>query len=179
MANLELQLGHITFVGEVAGNHIHVTVLGIGAPGHRPLLGKLTMAGLEWSSLEMMVELKAISDRQQLADRAEIARLDGLLGRERAEHVQTATTLSQTSELLDHYKQTFVEQGALLTEITTQRDAMKQSLAEHQPVRSVISDWDWRGIVADGCFRPVYEPAIEAAAKALATVEGALEKSRG
>lgn len=140
MANLEIQLGHVTFVGEVAGNHIHVTVLGIGAPGHRPLLGKLTMAGLEWSSLEMLVELKAISDRRELTDRAELARLDGLVAKERQEHRATC----------DMY----------------------------MPVDSVISDWDWRGIVSDGCFRADYERAIEQAAKAFADVEAAKEKRR-
>lgn len=176
---LELQIGHLHFKGELRGMHVHVEVRGIGAEGSRPLLGTLVMAGLEWTSLELVVQLQAEADERHLKDMAEVARADGTLARERAEHLKTAANLERTTEILDLYKTNFTEQGALLSEITKQRDAMQKSLADHQPLRSVIADWDWRGIVADGWQRDCYERAMESAAKAMATVEEALEKSRG
>lgn len=140
---LELQLGHLHLTGELRGAHIHVTVRGVGAEGSRPLLGTLTMAGAEWTSLELLVQLQVDADARHLKDMVEVARIDALAARERAEHLQT-------SALLDSY----------------------------QPLRSVIADWDWRGIVADGWDRDCYERAMEAAAKAMATVEAAFEKAK-
>lgn len=175
---LELQLGQLHLKGELRGAHVHVEVRGIGAGGSRPLLGTLVMAGLEWSSLDLLVQLQAANNDRHIKDMAEVARLDALVARERHEHLQTATNLQVTSDMLDLYKANFSQQSSLLTEIKKQRDTMRKSLADHQPLRSVIADWDWRGIVADGWQRSCYQRAMEAAANAMATVEESLEKAK-
>lgn len=49
----------------------------------------------------------------------------------------------------------------------TAADAMAARLTQLQPIVSVLGDWDWPGIVEDGCTN---EQALESAAKALAYV---------
>lgn len=53
---------------------------------------------------------------------------------------------------------------------------LRAELERLQPICSVLSDWDWRGIVEDGC---VEDDAFQQAAKALAYIEGEIEKERG
>jgi hypothetical protein len=145
--SLELELGHLHLSGELRGVHVHVTVRGVGAEGSRPLLGTLVMAGIEWSSLQMLVDIQVANDRQQLADRAELVRLDGLVARERHEHLHTAAKLERLAD-------------------------------DFQPIRSVLADWAWQAIAADGWQCRDYERAMEAVAKAMAAVEANFERAK-
>jgi hypothetical protein len=46
-----IAIGPLTLVGELAGSHVHVTVLGAGEAGQRPLCGRITVAVAEWDAL--------------------------------------------------------------------------------------------------------------------------------
>lgn len=50
----EIRFGLLTFVGDRLGDHVHVTVLGVGAPGHRPLCGRFVTSVREWTELETL-----------------------------------------------------------------------------------------------------------------------------
>jgi hypothetical protein len=52
MARKEFILGNIKFCGEPQGEHVHVSVLGAGPVGHRPLCGMLRFTEEEWTLLE-------------------------------------------------------------------------------------------------------------------------------
>ncbi len=78
----EIKLGHVYFVGVPSGAHVHVTTLGEGARGHRPLLGHITMTPDEWASLvdmaeerDLLVDGVAYNQEQIEALRAEVAKL--------------------------------------------------------------------------------------------------------
>lgn len=63
MASLELSLGALTLVGEERGVHIHVSILGAGMRGQRPLCGTVVMRVEEWESLLTLLEVHAAQDR--------------------------------------------------------------------------------------------------------------------
>lgn len=54
-----VNLGSLMFVGELAGRHVEVRILGEGAQGHRPLCGSVRMTPSEWASLERLGALFA------------------------------------------------------------------------------------------------------------------------
>jgi len=48
----QIIFGGLTLLGERMGSHIHVTVLGIGPRGHRPLCGTIRVTEAEWKALK-------------------------------------------------------------------------------------------------------------------------------
>lgn len=100
MEHLELNIGHLHLTGARRGEHIHVTVRGIGPEGARPLLGTLTMSGSEWASLEIVIALQRESEQRRLKDMAEIARGDALLALARAQHEALRTRVETTQQWL-------------------------------------------------------------------------------
>ena len=152
---LELQLGVLRLVGEARGTHIHVTALGAGEVGQRPLLGRLTMTVGEWSSLQATVDVLHAADRRHQADRAEVNRLTFQLDDARA-------STSRWAKLAGRH--------------AGERDQARAELDALQPIRSVLGDWDWPAMVADDC---VDDGALERAAKALAAVAEQQAKAKG
>lgn len=69
----ELSLGLLTLVGEPRGAHVHVSILGAGMRGQRPLCGTVVMRVDEWESLSKLLELGAEQDRQASELRMRIA----------------------------------------------------------------------------------------------------------
>lgn len=47
----EIKLGRVHFVGTKSGAHVHVTTMGEGPVGHRPLCGQIVLNPDEWQSL--------------------------------------------------------------------------------------------------------------------------------
>lgn len=52
----QITLGGMTLIGERMGSHIHVTVLGIGPRGHRPLCGTIRVVESEWLAMQHAAE---------------------------------------------------------------------------------------------------------------------------
>lgn len=92
----QLSIGPLTLFGEHAGTHVHVTVLGAGAPGQRPLCGRITVTTAEWQALEATASVMLVGARTQ----AELAGLRVLFEEQgRALHATRATVTSQRAEL--------------------------------------------------------------------------------
>jgi hypothetical protein len=44
----EIEIAQLTFVGQLQGGHVHVTVLGPGPKGNRPMCGRFAVTDKEW-----------------------------------------------------------------------------------------------------------------------------------
>ena len=58
---LELTIGPLAFVGELAGAHVHVTIRAAGPLGSRPLCGRVTVRVDEWYALRLHADVAAIA----------------------------------------------------------------------------------------------------------------------
>ena len=159
-----ITLGILTLVAEQDGPFVRVDVTSPTSIG-----GTLHLTLPEWSSLRSLVDVLAAADRRHKADREEIERL--------------RSAVEQHRELLATYKQSLADLTRTTSTITKQRDAMRAEVARMKPLRSVLGNWHWRGIVEDSCWRDErwrddYKHAVQQAAQALAEVEGAIEKAK-
>lgn len=81
----ELSFATLTFLGEEAGAHVHVTVLGAGQPGQRPLCGRFTVRYDEWQAIERTADAFAIAAKPIELVGSEVARLNRTIAELRAE----------------------------------------------------------------------------------------------
>lgn len=70
----EIKVGPLTMIGDILGGHVHVSVLGEGAKGSRPLCGRITVTVDEWIALS---ESNAAAARLRM-DMAELRSLVGV-----------------------------------------------------------------------------------------------------
>jgi len=53
----QIKIGGLTLHGERMGAHIHVTVLGVGPAGHRPLCGTIRVIEAEWKAIKHAADM--------------------------------------------------------------------------------------------------------------------------
>jgi hypothetical protein len=72
-----ITIGSVKFVGELHGSHMHVSVLGAGPLGHRPLCGMLRMTIAEWQKFahigDILVTMRSVVGDWAWAELAEDA----------------------------------------------------------------------------------------------------------
>ena len=100
----EITIASAKFVGEPKGSHVHVSVLGAGPLGHRPLCGMLRMTPEEWGELEktasILLTLRSVMGDWDYAGLAEDA-----------EGTDFAHALRAVARLEDAYKTAFGEKS--------------------------------------------------------------------
>lgn len=188
-----LSIGPLTLVGEQAGAHVHITVLGAGLPGQRPHCGKFTVTTAEWLALEatasvMLVDAKCVAALEQARAendvlKQEVRELEQQRDAARSEARGAAAVRDTAVRLYDHVGEKLEQvvggdgtSAERLQRLVTERDAARTELRDVLVIKQQLTEERDTAVAQLAGFRVLFEEQGRALTAARASVASQRER---